>query len=324
MKELDPKIFHDILTFGKLLVDTKDIDPIYPLLSNVIEREGLVQEDGLWLSFLYLFYYNAASAWATFQEFPRMLNIMTDQGEGAFRDWEKDNRAGLSIGMERRGLRGGKVVPVVAFLARMIGPGNLLNWLSDGLGGDRRQNYEVLWVRVQTLPQVGRWAAFKWLDLLLHVHNFHLETPDMRISHCSGPRQALEELYLGGHNPRQDSDYIFSLNCLGMRLKDQLESCGLPLTWDELETVLCNFHSLCYGRYVVGHDIDEHLGHTLLGIGDQSSWMEARGRVFDPCLLGELHGWTGIRKPLLGLYRDNGIIYNPLTDDNGGGYVGRG
>ena len=113
----------------------------------------------------------------------------------------------------------------------------------------------------------------------------------------------------------RDPAYVASLNKLGSELRDSLEDAQLPLTWDELETILCNFNSLSKGRYYVGHDIDEQLEHlNRVPPGLRAGvWYIARQNVLDPRLLGELQGWEGIRKPLCRVYRDERRIYCDLA-----------
>jgi hypothetical protein len=299
----------DLATFGQLLTATQDHDPIYPLMRQVIADQGLDAEQAAWLVYVYLTFYNTSSAWLAFTRFPDYWALNERRAGAELRQWEATHRRALHINIERRGLRGGQWVPVWRETIPIVGP-SLWAWLSMSFDGTPTENYETLWVRMQTLSHVGRWAAFKWLDLLQHVLGAPVEAPDMRMAYCSGPRHALEELFgLDAHANRQDPPYIAYLDQLGAQVRDFLAARQLPLSWDLLETVLCNYHSLTRGRYYVGHDIDEHLENTQHGAGERGPWLTARQTVLDHRLLGEKHGWTGVRKPLKRVYRDQRHIH---------------
>jgi hypothetical protein len=313
---LSQRRLDDLYIFGEALVRTKDVDPIYPLLKEVIRSRGLDREQAHWLVYLYLTFYNTSSAWKVFRELP---DWRAGTGPFIWKSWEQVHRPQLKINIERRGMRGGKWVealdkfcqhmrdyPAIESFLRTVSP-----WVPGSLPGPRspEQDYLTLWDRLQTIPYVGRWACFKWLDLLQHVMDFPIRAPDMRLAYCSGPRQALEELYVGETSNRQDPAYITWLDGLGNDLRARLDGMGLSLTFDLLETVLCNYHSLCAGRYYVSHDLDENLSDTLTGIGDPEPWMAARKAIFDPRLLGEVGGWTGVRKDLCTLYKRTGQVW---------------
>jgi len=308
--------FWDFVTFGRHLVATKDIDPIYPLIKWVIQDRRLDDEQAHWLVYLYLCAYNAPTAWAIFQEFndPHFYSASVTE---SFKKWEAERRPRLRINIERRGLRGGKIVEALEAYSCLVAGVPQRGWLetADGwLERDSKEAFSRLWNHVQMVPFVGRWAAFKWLDLLKHVLDYPIEFPDMRLAYCTGPRQALEELYLGARSDRQDGPYIEWLDGVGKGLRTQVGSAGLSLTFDELETALCNFLSTMHGRYYIGHDIDECQGDLEVWSGAladdlQAVWWSARQSVLDHRLLGEYNGWHGVRKDLCRLYKEQGIIH---------------
>lgn len=296
---IDPKVFKDLALFGRYLVWTKDIDPIYPLAKAVFQLRGLTRAQQHWFLALYWAFYNVSSAWAAFREFPEPL--VDEARQKDYRAWESEIHP--TCNLERRGLRGGKTHLMLIPLS-VETEGDIERWLTESWTTSRTTNFELLWERLQLLPYIGRWCAFKAADTLMNVLDYTLEFPDMRMAYCSGPRQALEELYGLDGKTRQDPAYIAQLDRLGVELKGQLAAAGLGVRVDELETILCNFHSMMHGRYYCGHDYDELLGDLNEGIGDPAPWMAARRQVAPhTLLLGELHGWAGIRRPMLTAYK---------------------
>jgi hypothetical protein len=281
------------------LIATQDIDPLYPLLKRLIAKQRLKSDDAHWLLYTYLCFYNAPSAWAFFREFPDPGNL-----RGAV-EWEHENRAMLHVNIERRGLRGGLVVDALQRFANLTSDCGITAWIRTGLSRDPAWNFDRLWSRLQSVKWVGRWAAYKWIDLLTHVSGLPIEARDLRLKDCSGPRQALAEIY--GTN-----DEAF-LDGHSRSLKNWLAVKGLPLRWDELETVLCNFHSMAHGRYYVGHDIDENLHDINRGPAQyRRMWLDLRYETFQKALLGELNGWDGVRKDLKSHFKSTGHVYVPV------------
>lgn len=304
----------DLLVFGPLMIRTGDIDPLYPLLAHVAHRYAIEGERLLWLLYVYLAFYNVASAWQAFQEFPDPARVAGEDYDRLV-GWEERNRRRLPINLERRGLRGGAVCKALQAWAELTAKDGQIVWLGlNRLDSNRTASYETLWTRVQEVPQVGRWAAFKWLELLKVVAGVPIEAPDLRMEYCSGPRKGLAHIY--GVDP--DKTSTADLDTLGTKLRwrgdmtyvdEKSGPSGRLLSWEELETLLCNFNSLAKGRYYVGHDIDEHLRDIqLLDEPDRRVWLDARAACFAPEMLGEVGGWSGIRHERLTLYRDRRVI----------------
>jgi hypothetical protein len=308
--------YEDLVTFGRHMLESQDIDPVYPVLRRLQERMGLTgtrDEQGLWLTVLYQAFYNLPSALAAFHR------IGWSQGgkDAPIREViEAAHLSELPIGVERRGLRGGLVLDYLKgywravyqeaadwYVAHGDNRPSQRRWMRAGWSGEEseEERYLKFWDQWQTVPYNGRWSAFKTAELLKEVHDFPMSAPDMRMQHCSGPREGLIWLYsldLGGYKAR---DRIKILNEYGLRLRRALADRGLPLSWEHLETVLCNFNSMRQGRYYVGHDIDEMQTQILAAIernhfpGDQGrdqlqELILARREALPERYLGEYNG----------------------------------
>jgi len=281
--------------FACRLIASEDIDPVYPVLRGLFALEperfsgaaGQAGEEArLWLLALYLAYYHVPSALAAFRCQP-----VPGLPPGAHR-WPRAT--------ERRGLRAAPALTShLADYARRTAPRQQA-WLTAGWepgAGASTANYERFWLRAQEVWGNGRWAAFKWAELLKKVLGYPLAAPDMRLKFCSGPRACLEHLYgcPGASTETLDGCGADCWRRLGFR--------GVPVEdWEALETVLCNYHSALAGRYYVGHDIDELQGQVdkaratgLLTSEDADLLWRARAAALPPGYLGEQQGWRGLR-----------------------------
>lgn len=297
----------DVAMFGWRMLGSKDIDPVYPVLQYILEYhdlKGLKDERGLWLTVLYVAFYNLPSALTAFRWVPMMP--IEDECISA---WN------LPIGIERRGLRGGKISKHLMDYwerVRAVGNGSVYKqrrFLREGWSGNEtpEQRYLKFWDQWQTVWGNGRWSAFKMAEILETVHGFQMQAPDMRLEFCSGPREGLIWLY-----GLQENTSTEDLNRWGLHLRRQLGDRGVPLTWEELETILCNFNSMRQGKYYVGHDVDEMQSQIQtaehLHPDDKALLWAARQQVVPREYLGETNGWSGIQKGRMKAYKDRGEI----------------
>jgi hypothetical protein len=77
----------------------------------------------------------------------------------------------------------------------------------------------------------------------------------------------------------------------------------------QVETSLCDFHSLTKGGYYLGHDIDamqEQLHTTPSDLTPQA--VAARLGTIPAAYLGEVGGWSGVDRDRRRAYRDTGRI----------------
>jgi hypothetical protein len=303
MNPIKPDLLRDFSAFGAVLIASEDVDPLYPILKWL--EKDMEPEQALWFTFLYMAFYNVSSALQAFEsmEYPQQLPYM-------FRN--------LPIATERRNLRAGVGIlrgHVDDYVRRCEGAGGQQAFLQAGWGADPAANYETFWETAQTVYQNGRWAAFKWAEILKKVHGWNLEAPDMRMQFCSGPKAGLCDMFDLDEKAMEKAGEsgIWALNFYGANLRQLAIQHGLVVPdWETLETVLCNFHSLRNGRYYVGHDIDE-LQETIdaSDLGDYNKhWLYmARESVLPREYLGEFNGWHGVDKAANRLYRDTGLIY---------------
>jgi hypothetical protein len=276
------------------MLATQDEDPFYPVLAHVGQTLAN-DEERLWLSFLFVAYCHLGSAWRAFHttRTPAPLPLVAER-------WP--------FYTDRRGLRGGKLrYHVQSYLAYVTAPGQRA-WLRAGWSTDPRQNYHQFWRQAQCVWGNGRWAAFKWAEVLKKVHGWPLAAPDMRLQTSTGPQAGLSHLY---GLPARVS--LGMLDRYSRHLHAHLAAAALPVDWETLETLLCNWHSLVRGRYYVGCDIDaqqEEIASVPPAM--QAPLWAARRAVLPAAVLGEVQGWSGVRKAYLPLYAQQGILYGTV------------
>lgn len=297
--------FPALYKFAKNLIASEDIDPLYPVLKHL--QKDLDPEQKLWHSFLYVAWYNLPSATAAFTEYSLPNKQLLKHIDPKW-----------PTGIERRNNRGGKVVGHIDSYLKIIEvTKSQKKWYWEGLSRDKEpeDNWRILNERIQTLHGNGRWAAYKFCEVLRKVNNLPIQAPDMGHQFSSGPREGLAMLF--GEIPGQTSEVIDQLNAQGDVLIEKLQKLGLDVGQEEVETVLCNFKSLMKGKYYTGHDIDElqeqivsSLEKKIITIGQAEMIFEARRAVLPKHYLGERGNpsWVGVQKRRQVAYRETGKI----------------
>lgn len=240
----DPKVQRDFLVFAEHMVRSEDIDPLYPVLRALYQQYGFKQEQALWATALYLAYYNLPSALQALALWP-----LYDRPQPAASELHRFPRA-----VERRGLRAESALAahLHSLVSEVHTSVDFAAWLRQGWTGQVYANYEVFWETAQRPWGNGRWAAFKWCELLKKVHGFNLAAPDMRMQYCSGPREGLCWLF-----SLEEPQTVGTLNLAGEHVYHLLHNHGFRSDWEQVETLLCNFNSMRKGNYYCGHDWSE-------------------------------------------------------------------
>lgn len=297
--------------FARAMIRSCDIDPLYPVLRHMISMMN--REQQLWLTFLYVAWYNLPSGYAAFLTHPAF-------DSGLAQTSIDPQLLKLPTGIERRNHRGGTVARHINDYVRQLSrryAGEQFAFYTDGLDpNDPIANWRLLTERLQTIWGNGRWAAYKHCEILMKVHDLPLAAPDMGNQFSSGPREGLA--YFFNVPDGQDAATIRLLDRMGIHLQRRLHhEFGVELGIEELETILCNWKSLKKGKYYVGHDIDEL--QEQIARGEHERWLPIRAReslyharqvALPNHYLGELQnpGWCGVDKRRMTAYRDRGKV----------------
>jgi hypothetical protein len=285
------KLHADYLRWHPAQVASKDIDPVYPVLSLLADAWDLDEEERAWLCFTHVVWYHPGSTLVGYELMPDYTWIPSSD-EGLW----KSGLLELPCETERRGHR-----PKQPLINHLLGLRKTFTesegcraWVDKAVGtsDDPHQRWLDLNQALTTLVGNGRWAAYKTAEMLQKICDVPVEAPDAGHRYSSGPRKGLMIL-----EPRcpvgQTEDDIATLDMMTAMWADLLQEPDIA----QVETSLCDFNSLVHGRYYLGHDIDS-MQHAFLAMGDRlpkEAW-EAREATFDSKFLGELNGWTGVRK----------------------------
>jgi hypothetical protein len=284
-------LFDVFCRFGTLQVYSWDIDPTYPVLRKIYDMEGISPNNRLWRTFLYVTFYSLGSSYRVWDKHPEpCLPPPEDLRE--------------PTGIERRGFRARPDLVQKHIQAALdaTNGGDFLGWVqSYGTGEDGWNNARDA---MRSLPWGGNWSAYKWADLLAATHDVALTAPDFGVGGggaTAGPIPGM--VILTGH-PWEKCAKDIDLQ------RDLYERCvkaGVPFKgMDQVETSLCDFNSLCKGRFYVGHDVDSQMEHFKKG-GVPPLFWEARSAIPDE-YRGEKRDWFGVRKSLKRDFADKSIV----------------
>lgn len=293
-------------------VESGDIDPMYPVLRDLSVRWGLSAEERAWLVFLHVAWYHPGSTLAAFQRVPSI--------DALPRDYDALDRLGLldlPCNTERRGHRTKAALArhLIEAGAALAAEGGLLAWSRRQLAGaNGTHGWTRLFDALTTLHGNGRWAAYKTVEMMQKVAGLPITAADAGHAYSTGPRKGLADLGLDVEG--NGADAVRRLDAVTAALAESLRESDVA----QVETSLCDYHSLVAGRYYLGHDIDSMLGDWLSprlprGAIPEEAWW-AREASFAHNLLGERNGWQGVRKTRQTLYRNTGTIVGlprPLT-----------
>jgi hypothetical protein len=263
--------------FARQMLDTRDFDPNYFAVKGVVEARRYSERQAYDFCVTFNGFYHFGSADAFFKA-------------GDYLKVEE-----MPYGTSRRGFRGNR--RVLAFIDGMkaLRP-FVLNTCMSPLGPE--QKWRAVYNTLLEVPGCGHWSAYYITDMMKVVLGYQLSAPDFGFlgssPNMTGPTAGIA-LLTGRPLERVHGDVP-----LHQDVFSETVELGVPWTgMEEMESVLCNYLSLTKKRYYVGRDIDRQIP-MMQGLG--AEWWAARERYFPAELLGERHGWTGIRKELMGTF----------------------
>lgn len=237
----------DVGEFGRQLVDTGDLDPVYTMLASAALPGDQLRR---WLVAYWCCYHAGASSWMSEHVGWDPLVMMAHDAKAPTGGrWPR--------GRERRHFRGSAARQAVAVLReRFQTPEALVDWLAVPT------TFADLKERVLELPLFGPWIAFKIGDMLERLlgvavsfdgADIFIYAEPLAAAHLVSERYALE-----------GEPVTAAINYVRTELGERTAPPGhdRPVGLQEIETVLCKWKAHQHGHYPVGIDTKE-LRHAL-------------------------------------------------------------
>lgn len=275
MNYLKPDLKDQLFDFCNQMLETRDYDPNYFAVKGFVEALGLSELEKYEFCFIFNGFYHFGSADEYLRKRPKQVEL-------------------LQYGKSRRGFMGNR---------------KILQFISGGLelrsfifkcrnGGE--VGWENIYNALLKIKGCGHWSAYYLCDMFKVILGFNITSPNLGFLSSNtenrGPMSGLR--FITGipeaelrKDPRLHKK-IYREMLEGVKFEGM----------EQFESLLCNFLSLHKKSYYVGRDIDRQI---KMMNGLDRVWWDARVKYFPDELLGEKHGWDGIRKNLMGTFTPN-------------------
>ena len=260
-----------IQDFGRDLILSQDLDPIYSMLVGA-RRAGLLDDAQTkrWLLAYWCFYHSGVASYIASHDM-----YWTTMHLAAANTPERPapNGGRWPRAPERRHFRGQKCIDAVSWLLDET-PEKRVESLYQALSPNSNAppTLKTVVTRASAWPQFGPWIGFKAADMLERVLGVPVEFPSDLGLMYEGPRDALELLPEVARELETPSE---AYNGLLEHFAQYPAPPGLdrPCGPQEVETILCKWKSHVNGGYEVWKDTRE-LRHHLHGWGGLAAEME--------------------------------------------------
>jgi len=283
----DAAALADLVAFARIEVASGDLEPWAMLLAE-LRRDGTVDDDGaLWLVKAYNAYDALDSAWGLFTRWP-----------GGPYQWALDpdaaSAAEFTCTQERRNLRGGRVLRHLdSYVAHLAGDPPM-TWIKAGLvTGHPLWDFNALVLHLRRVWGVGRQTGFEWAEFLAKVCDVPVRAGNAFLWESEGPRRSLQRLY------GVDSPTAGQLDAWAIDVRQHLIDRGVPLSWEDFETVICDFNVARDGRYYPGRHLAALAAELPADDRVHAAWHRVIPAPWDDIA-------PGIDKAKLATFRDTG------------------
>lgn len=271
----------------------------------------------LWRVHLYVGFYNVPSAEAVWREWPaeRFLSLPKSKSQ-MLTSWIEKNWDGFRTRRERKTVNS------------PIKMGEYIDGFYTALEIQkiRNENPEDIWEFALSLPRVGRYAASKLLECWHRLDLIGNTVNDIRSRGAWSPRTALAMICNNGHNPYDDSiDGVAEADEMVADLFPKTNlylrgSLSREINIFEFEVMLCEYKaSYRTHRQYPGRSADSELSYENAIKGHwgvtNTEHMATRKILHPLWALGEIQGWTSVRKDLGYVLANYGYTWSDFLYD---------
>lgn len=300
------KPFRRKVVLGLLSEDYIDGATDYCMLIPYADKEGLSEDERLWLAYLYGLTYSCTTAIRMFEAIPSAEDINMKVLKGFWRS----EKSTLWFNPDKKYIKSNdQVIPAIASIRDLVqGCVYFSNWLSivsDGFT-DFRGLYRGI---LREWRFFGPMGAYLFMDALYGLCPRLYVDPD-RLDWKGSGKTVVEGMAHMMYLDELIESREFPLDKFD-RVVGKLQShTGKPKVL--IESTLCAFRKYFKGTRYLGYYADRmleecHFVDSLKGVRYKPDVWELRKSVPDP-LRGELNGWKGVRKERLRGWLDRGEL----------------
>lgn len=253
-----------IKLFGKQLLESKDLDPIYVALHQLTQHDGWDNAQvERWMIAYWCFYHAGVASYLS--EF-KGASFWAKMLVAAANETQTPVGTRWPRGSERRHFRGKQGTSAIAELGNRYGnePEKMVHFIG-GAGGP----YATVEKRIRQHRSFGPWISFKVADMLERICGYNITFENSEIFMFDSPTKAAFMVWASNARkpvstsepPEEERDGVIKF--VVDALTDHFQSHeppprgGRPLGLQEVETILCKWKSHVRGHYPLYNDIDE-------------------------------------------------------------------
>lgn len=290
-----------------------------PHMNLVVELSRNAEpSEQLWRIGCYCVPYSAFTGEVLWSHWPR---ARAEAEPEALLPWLREHWEGIQIRRPRRCVRTPEKFARSLLSYLDWSGGHFLEANAVLKGAENREYYDGLWQASEKVDFFGRYISIRMLEVMRRLDFFSAQIYDIRAIGGWSPVRALCLFYpertehlLGGDAALADET---SLELMGL-----LKSQRIPVGFYELAACLCEYRVAYEDKNdYPSHQQDEELGYvTKFGPywkakGFEGQLLDVRSKLYPHAALGELQGWTGVRKECGAALRVHGYNWSDLEYD---------
>jgi len=288
------------------MVRIGDCDPAFPILRYVCDRYELNREQRYWLAFLYGTNYSAVTTFYIYNEFPDYQNVDVPR----LQKWWDNNKHNLLFQSDRLKVKSfDKFVTIFKSYQKLVGE-------SQYEAFAKYKSYREIYDAASNIYYFGRFSLFNYIEALHEIAG--LETmPDFidlkeaessrnGLCYAVGKKHYIKAKKINFQELQMDFDELVK------ELRNEFDDIDVTI-WN-VETALCGYKKLHWGKRYLGYYIDRQMDEILKmesrvteGV-DWSVLWDFRREYFNKRYLGEYNGYKGIRHDKMNLFKDKRIL----------------